>query len=31
MVDPTHINYTSYWSNGAFLGSGQFHINHTPN
>ena len=29
--DPTHINYTSYYSNGVFLGSGTFHINHLPN
>jgi len=31
MTDPTHVNYSSYWSNGAFMGSGQFHINHAPN
>lgn len=31
MTDATHLAVMSYWSNGAFLGSGQFHINHPPN
>ena len=31
MRDPTHVTYTSYYSNGVFLGSGTFHINHPPN
>jgi hypothetical protein len=29
--DASHISVTSYWSNGAFLGTGQFHVNHPPN
>jgi uncharacterized caspase-like protein len=29
--DASHISVTSYWSNGAFLGSGRFHVNHPPN
>jgi hypothetical protein len=29
--DASHISVTSYWSNGAILGSGRFHINHPPN
>lgn len=31
MTDATHVAYSSYWSNGVFMGSGQFHINHPPN
>jgi hypothetical protein len=29
--DPSHLSVTSYWANGAFLGSGRFHVNHPPN
>lgn len=29
--DALHISVSSYWSNGAFLGSGRFHVNHPPN
>jgi hypothetical protein len=29
--DASHISVTSYWSNGAILGTGRFHINHPPN
>lgn len=29
--DATHLSVISYWSNGTFLGSGRFHINHPPN
>ena len=29
--DDSHISVISYWSNGAFLGSTQFHVNHPPN
>lgn len=28
--DASHINVTSYWSNGAILGSTTFHVNHPP-
>jgi len=29
--DASHISWISYYSNGTFLGSGQFHVNHPPN
>ncbi len=29
--DASHITVTSYWSNGALLGAGRFHVNHPPN
>jgi len=29
--DASHISVSSFWSNGVFLGSGRFHINHPPN
>ncbi len=29
--DASHMSWISYYSNGTFLGSGQFHINHPPN
>ena len=29
--DASHISVTSYWANGAFLGSTRFHVNHQPN
>ncbi len=30
IVDASHIAVTSYWSNGTFLGSTRFHVNHMP-
>ena len=30
LTDPTHLSYTSYFSNGALWASGRFHINHRP-
>jgi len=29
--DVSHISVISYWSNGALMGSGRFHVNHAPN
>ena len=29
--DASHISVSSYWSNGTFIGSTQFHVNHPPN
>ena len=29
--DDTHISVTSFWMTGQLIGSGQFHVNHTPN
>ena len=31
MTDQTHLAYSSFYVNGAFMGSGQFHVNHPPN
>ena len=31
ILDASHISISSFSSNGAFLGSGRFHINHPPN
>ena len=31
VVDASHLSVTSYWANGAILGSTRFHVNHPPN